>query len=81
MEERLNLQGVKLVCIMLNYDTISLTQAIQSVLAQRVNFEFKLIIIDECFNDKNYEIAQEFANKNSHIIKLIKAKSIQEGCI
>lgn len=75
MEERLNLQGVKLVCIMLNYDTISLTQAIQSVLAQRVNFEFKLIIIDECFNDKNYEIAQEFANKNSHIIKLIKAKS------
>lgn len=74
MEERLNLQGVKLVCILPSCGSTTLPQAISSVLAQKVDFEFKLIIVDEGLNDENYEIAQEFAHKNSHIIVLIKSK-------
>lgn len=69
----MNLKGVKLVCIMPSYnkaDTIA--RSIQSVLAQKANFAYKLIIVDDCSTDESYDIAREFAAQNVDKIVLLK---------
>lgn len=73
MSQNVNLQGVKLVCIMPSYDKAdTIAKSIQSVLAQKANFAYKLIIVDDCSTDGSYDIAREFAAQNADKIILLK---------
>lgn len=73
MKQKLNLQGVKLVCIMPTYNKAkTIAKSIQSVLMQKANFAYKLIIVDDCSTDESYEIAQEFVAQNPGKIVLLK---------
>lgn len=69
----MNLENVKLVCIMPTYnkaDTIA--KSIESVLMQKADFEYKLIIVDDCSTDESYDIARQFASQNADKIILLK---------
>lgn len=44
--------------------------AIQSVLMQKVNFKYELLIGEDCSPDRSYEICQKFADANPDIIHL-----------
>lgn len=71
MSQNVNLQGVKLVCIMPSYDKAdTIAKSIQSVLAQKANFAYKLIIVDDCSTDGSYDITREFAAQNADKIIL-----------
>lgn len=47
-------------------------EAIEGVLMQIVNFQYELIIGDDCSSDKTIDICFEYYNKYPNIIKLIK---------
>lgn len=46
-------------------------QAIESVLMQKTNFEYKIIVADDCSTDKTREILQKYKNEYPNIIELI----------
>ena len=48
-----------------------ISQAIDSVLSQKVNFNFEIIIGEDCSTDKTRDICILYQNKYPHIIKLI----------
>ena len=48
-----------------------ISQAIESVLMQRVNFQYKLIIAEDCSTDNTRKIVLEYQKKYPHQIKLI----------
>lgn len=50
----------------------TLPKAINSVLMQRADFEYELLIVDDCSTDESYKIAQEFATKNADKIIVLK---------
>ncbi len=60
-------------------------RAIESVLMQKVNFRYELVIAEDCSTDRTREIVKEYAEKWPHIIRLIlqehnvglKAQSLQ----
>ena len=69
----MDLRGVKLVCFMPCYDKAgTIAKAIESVLAQRADFAYKLIIIDDCSSDDSYQIASQFRKKHPREIILLK---------
>lgn len=58
------------VCIITYNQEQYIEQAIESVLMQQTNFEFELIIGEDCSNDSTRSICEKYANK-SKIIKLL----------
>ena len=40
-----------------------ISKAIESVLAQKTNFDFQIWILDDCSTDGTSDIAREYANK------------------
>lgn len=48
-----------------------LSQAIESVLLQKTEFSYELIISDDCSSDTTPEIIQLYADKHDHIIPLL----------
>lgn len=48
-----------------------IAEAISSVLQQRTNFEFEIIVSDDCSSDNTSEIERSFQNKNPNIIRLL----------
>ena len=53
-----------------------ISQAIESVLAQKTNFEYEIIITDDASKDKTPEIIQEYANQYNNIRCFINKKNI-----
>ncbi len=72
-----------LVCLMPLFNHVdSLNKSVMSILMQKTNFDFKLIIIDDCSSDGSYELALELENKyrnkivvhrNQENLKLLKS--------
>lgn len=54
-----------------------IVKAIESALMQKTNFEFEIIIGDDCSTDKTHEILQSFKEKYPDKIKLILAENNQ----
>lgn len=46
-------------------------RAIESILAQEVNFRYELVIAEDCSTDRSREIVQAYAARYPHIIKLV----------
>jgi len=46
-------------------------QALDSILMQKVNFKYEIVIGDDCSSDNNQEIIREYADKYPNIIKPI----------
>ncbi|MBQ8436530.1 MAG: glycosyltransferase family 2 protein [Alphaproteobacteria bacterium] len=63
----------KLICLMPTYNKeFTLAQAIDSVMMQKCNFEYKLIILDDCSTDKSTQIAKDYQNKYPHKIDILR---------
>lgn len=48
-----------------------ISQAIESVLSQKVNFQYEIVIAEDCSTDKTREIVKKFGQKNNRIIRVI----------
>ena len=69
------LQGTALVCLMPNYNKKeTIEKAIRSVLMQKTDFPFKLIVTDDHSTDGSYEIAVELAKQNPEKIIVTRAE-------
>ena len=63
------------VCIdVYNYEAF-LPEAIESVLRQDFT-DFEVIVVDDCSKDRSYEIAQEYARKDSRVTALRNEKNL-----
>lgn len=61
MENTMNLENVKLVCLMPTYNKQdTLPKAIESVMIQKADFAYKLVILDDCSTDDSYAIAKQY---------------------
>ena len=47
-----------------------IAEAIESWLAQKTNFEFEIVICDDCSNDKTIEIIESYIQKHPNKIRL-----------
>ena len=41
-----------------------IAQALESILAQRVNFEYEIVVGEDCSTDRTREIVLDFHNRN-----------------
>ncbi len=57
-----------------------IAEAIDSVMMQKTNFDFEVIIIDDKSTDRSLEIAQDYQNKYPEKIKLLFNEK-NEGCL
>jgi glycosyltransferase involved in cell wall biosynthesis len=62
------------VCLITYKHENYIRQAIESVLVQKVNFPFELIIADDCSPDQTREIIVEYKNQHPELIRLIFQK-------
>lgn len=69
----MNLANVKLVCLMPTYnkqDTLS--KAIESVIMQKADFAYKLVILDDYSSDDSHTIAQQYQAKFPDKIEIVR---------
>jgi glycosyltransferase involved in cell wall biosynthesis len=59
------------VCIITYNHELYIRQALDSVLVQKVNFPWEIIIADDCSTDKTREILYEYKEKHPDLIRLI----------
>lgn len=52
-----------------------IAEAIESWLAQKTNFEFEIVICDDCSNDKTIEIIESYIQKHPNKIRLFTAEN------
>ena len=65
-----NLCEVSVICI--TYNQINyIHEALDSLINQKTNFSYELIIHDDCSNDGTAEVLKEYEKNNPHIIRLI----------
>ena len=63
----------KLVCLLLSYNHAdTLPEAIESVLMQKCDFAYKLVIMDDCSTDGSYEVAMEYQAKHPDKIQVVR---------
>lgn len=62
------------VCLITYNQEKFIRNAIESILMQKVNFDWELIIADDCSTDGTREILKEYKEKHPDIIKLILQK-------
>lgn len=63
----------KLICLMPTYNKEeTIAKAIESVMCQKTNFEYKLIILDDCSNDNSNNIAKEYQQKYPDKIEIVR---------
>jgi glycosyltransferase involved in cell wall biosynthesis len=62
------------VCMITYNHEAFITQAIEGVLMQRVDFKFELIIGEDCSTDSTRGISEDYANKFPDIIKLLPSE-------
>lgn len=68
-----SLENIKLVCLMPTYnkqDTIA--KAIESVMMQKADFAYKLVVLDDCSSDDSYAIAQEYKKRYPDKIEIVR---------
>lgn len=64
---------IKLICLMPTYNKQeTLSVAIESVMMQKTDFPYKLIILDDCSTDNSNKIAREFKSKYPDKIAIVK---------
>lgn len=67
------LSNLRLVCLMPTYNKeTTLAKAIESVIMQKTDFDYKLIILDDCSADNSNKIANEYREKYPEKIQIIK---------
>jgi len=63
----------KLICLMPTYNKEeTLSKAIDSVMMQKGNFDYKLIILDDCSTDNSNKIANEYHEKYPEKIEIVR---------
>ena len=63
----------KLICLMPTYNKEdTLAKAIESVMMQKTDFDYKLIILDDCSSDRSNEIAKEYQQKFPEKIDIVR---------
>lgn len=68
-----SLENVKLVCLMPTYNKQdTLAKAIESVMMQKADFAYKLVILDDCSSDDSYTIAQEYKKRYPDKIEIVR---------
>lgn len=69
----MNLANVKLVCLMPTYNKQdTLPKAIESVIMQKADFAYKLVILDDCSSDDSHTIAQRYQAKFPDKIEIVR---------
>ena len=69
----LNLEDTKLICLMPTYNKQeTLTKAIKSVMMQKTDFKYKLLILDDCSSDNSNDIALEYKKQYPDKIEIIR---------
>ena len=66
-----NLDSLLVVIITYNQEHF-ISQTIDSVLRQKLEIPFKVIVVDDCSTDKTSDICTEYQSKNSKIITYIR---------
>ena len=67
---------VQLICLMPTYNKEnSLAHAIESVMMQKADFNYKLIILDDCSTDRSHEIAQAYQKAYPERIEVVRNKT------
>ena len=65
--------GIMVSVVMISYNRAAyIGKAIESVVNQKVDFKFELIITDDCSTDGTYEIACEWAERYPGIVKVFR---------
>jgi len=65
-------KSVKLsVCVVTYNQENYIAECIQSLVDQKTNFDFEIIVGDDCSTDKTTEIVRIFENKYPHLIRLL----------
>lgn len=68
-----SLENIKLVCLMPTYNKQdTLAKAIESVMMQKADFTYKLVILDDCSSDDSYAIAQEYKKRYPDKIEIVR---------
>lgn len=63
----------KLICLMQTYNKEdTLARAIESVVMQKTDFDYKLIILDDCSTDNSNKIANEYREKYPNKIEVVR---------
>ena len=63
----------KLICLMPTYNKEkTLAKAIESVMMQKTDYSYKLIILDDCSTDNSNKIAHEYRNKYPNKIEIVR---------
>lgn len=71
-----NFKNVKLVCLMPTYNKQDmLPKAIESVMMQKTDFAYKLVILDDCSTDDSYTIAKQYQAKFPDKIEIVRNKT------
>ena len=69
----MNLENVKLVCLMPTYNKQdTLPKAIESVMMQKADFAYKLVILDDCSTDDSYAIAKRYKAQFPDKIEIVR---------
>ena len=64
MENTMNLENVKLVCLVPTYNKQdTLPKAIESVIMQKADFAYKLVILDDCSSDDSHTMCATISSK------------------
>ena len=67
--------NIKLSVIIISYKQKKyIKEAIDSVLIQKVNFKYELLLADDCSNDGTLEIMKEYEKKYPDIVKVLERK-------
>jgi len=69
-----NMQPMLSVCMITYKHEHLVKQAIESILAQKVNFPFEFVIAEDCSPDGTLEICKQYANKYPEIIRLLPSE-------
>lgn len=59
------------ICVVTYNHEKYIQQCLQSIIDQKTNFEFEIIIGDDCSTDKTREITEQFAEKYPNTVKLL----------
>lgn len=71
--ENLIKNKIKLICLMLSYNKQDiLPKSIESVVMQKTDFPYKLVVVDDCSTDCSYQIALDYQKKYPDKIQVIR---------
>ena len=66
---------IKLSVIIISYNQEKyISEAIESVINQKTNFKYEILVSDDCSKDKTQEIIEKYEKKYPNLVKNIKHK-------